>query len=283
MKKCKYIFMLYILSHFKCFANTIVTDVNAYVYGTNVHITYNLLKDANISIYSSLDNFQNKLKQVKGDVGTQIKAGKNREIIWNPLSALQKDSVNEKISFEVKAEQIRYTAEHANKQLEPGLFDEDGKPYFLLTPIIAINFAEPQLSWGIDCGLIWEGDVIEGGFIFKFRTSFGYCSETYYKTIKPSLPDNCKIKKNYYNGTIGGILGCEYIYVGLSMGYGYKSIDLVDKSSGRKVTSSAEILKGFAGDLGVYITLSHNVYLSISVGTIKFKYAECVMGIGYKF
>ncbi|WP_405375727.1 hypothetical protein [Pseudobutyrivibrio sp.] len=155
-----------------------------------------------------------------------------------------------------------------------GDYYDGERPYILLSGIFGFNTSKnPQLSWGVECDLIW-GDIFQGGLIFKFRTSFGYTSQKY-------VPGNNNIRKNYYNGTIGAILGTEYIYVGISMGYAYRTFTYT--VNGSSVETESTPMKGFAGDLGVYVTLTHGIYLSISVGTICFKYAECVIGLGYRF
>lgn len=172
-------------------------------------------------------------------------------------------------------------------------YSEGDRPFILLSGIFAFNASSnPQLSWGLECGLIW-GDGFQGGLTFKFRTSFGYYSQKYTPLqateysyeYSDNYAENKKIRKDYYNGTVGVLLGSEYIYFGISMGYAYRVFVSPDNSVDSKSLEIDKVspLKGFAGELGIYVTLTHGVYFSISVGTIRFKYAECVAGLGYRF
>lgn len=65
-----------------------IENFNAEVVGDSVNITYDLIgSDTSqifaIRLYSSINNYRQRLYRAQGDVGDNIKAGRNKTITWN--------------------------------------------------------------------------------------------------------------------------------------------------------------------------------------------------------
>ena len=81
-----------------------VTNVTATQVDKNIHVSYHLDQQAEISLYLSTDGGQTytELHEVSGDVGTGVSAG-DKTIVWDVLAEKEK-LVGEDIVFKVKAE-----------------------------------------------------------------------------------------------------------------------------------------------------------------------------------
>ncbi|MFN3403986.1 MAG: GPI anchored serine-threonine rich family protein [Cytophagaceae bacterium] len=103
----RYIFLslsLLILGYNSSFSQKI-QNVKAEVHGDNIVVTYDLIhtevnQDFKISLYSSKDQFTTALKYVSGDVGSGVKPGKNKKIVWSAREELGEYEGD--ITFEVR-------------------------------------------------------------------------------------------------------------------------------------------------------------------------------------
>lgn len=71
-----------------------------------VHVQYELIDDKKdrsyqMQLYASHDNYISPLKEVSGDVGVDINAGANKEIIWDPFAEFGSD-FNQEIALEIR-------------------------------------------------------------------------------------------------------------------------------------------------------------------------------------
>lgn len=83
--------------------NVQITDIE--VAGPNVIVHYDL-EDSNpnneyiLDLYSNRDNFSTALLRVKGDIGNEVKPGKNKKVTWNLADEL--GNYNGKVAVELR-------------------------------------------------------------------------------------------------------------------------------------------------------------------------------------
>lgn len=88
MKKILSIFILNIFCLAATFAQDNVSNIRVELRDTMLHITYNLAKKSNISVYYSSSNgmkYIGPLSEISGDLGKNVEPGVDREILWNPI------------------------------------------------------------------------------------------------------------------------------------------------------------------------------------------------------
>ena len=73
---------------------------------TKVHVQYKLIDDKSdrsyqMQLYGSKDNYISPLKNVTGDVGVDIYAGDDKEIVWDPFAEYGAE-FNEEIALEIR-------------------------------------------------------------------------------------------------------------------------------------------------------------------------------------
>ncbi|MFI3319096.1 MAG: hypothetical protein SNH88_07920 [Rikenellaceae bacterium] len=88
MKKLLSIFIVNALCLTAVMAQANVSDVRVELRDTLLNVTYNLEKDSNVELYYSSSNgakYIGPLKELSGDCGAAVKAGKDRVAVWNPV------------------------------------------------------------------------------------------------------------------------------------------------------------------------------------------------------
>lgn len=88
MKKILSIFIVNTLCFTAVMAQVNVSDVRVELRDTLLNVTYNLEKDSNVELYYSSSNgakYIGPLKEVSGDCGSVVEAGKDRVAVWNPV------------------------------------------------------------------------------------------------------------------------------------------------------------------------------------------------------
>ena len=95
-----------------------VTNVRVYQDGEDIIITYDLDKKATISVWvaTGQSNQYTELKAVTGNVGNDVSAGVNKQIIWQPLQE-QNEFVARNVRFKVAAKPDYYFSVSATKKV----------------------------------------------------------------------------------------------------------------------------------------------------------------------
>ena len=269
-----------------------VTNVRVQQEGDKIVITYDVDKEAYISLYVEYGD-QTEMKwgglqtpkteslsssEVSGDVG-RVKAGQNKRIVWDVL-ANRKDFIHEKISFVVQALSVF-----------------NGNNSFLLAEY-GYGFP-PQHSAGITFGQCYGYTTL--GWYVSVRTNLslkqddglscghgGYLEEG----VLPFYSGNTK--NNHIMANVGMVWDFlntfswgggpyrrfEYmlaLYAGVGYGQRYQLWETTDH---QWVTYQPTAYKGVSAECGLIASFK-GFTLMAGVSTIDFKYMEVEAGIGW--
>ena len=105
-----------------------------------------------IKVYSSLDQYQWPLKDVTGDVGTGIRAGDSKNIMW--LASREIEGYEGEITFELRAAGSDYIDHSSNAFFQPGnIYNNTGKaPLVITSPALG-----SKLKLGKKYDISWSG------------------------------------------------------------------------------------------------------------------------------
>lgn len=265
-----------------------VTNVRVQQEGDKIVITYDVDKEAYISLYVEYGD-QTEMKwgglqtpkteslsssEVSGDVG-RVKAGRNKRIVWDVLANSQ-EFVHEKVTFEV----IPYSMYNGNKS-------------FILAEY-GYGFA-PQHSAGITFGQCYGYTTI--GWYVSVRTNLSLkqddglsCGQGGYLEdgVLPFYSGNTKNNHIIANaGMLLDFLSIEVwpnyksnmlaLYAGVGYGQRYQLWETTDH---QWVTYQPTAYKGVSAECGLLASFK-GFTLMAGVSTINFKYMEVEAGIGW--
>lgn len=264
-----------------------VKNVTSQVNGNLITIQYDLTgakynQVFNVSLYVSFDGgttFQGPMKTVSGDVGTEVKSGKNK-IIWEPFSDVP--SLEGDIVFSVKADVV-------NKKLEKYFFVHYSGNYSLRDD----GFSAPlgltigqigKIGWYVSARTNTSGFEtsqydFDGNDVVAYDKVLYYEYDSEYKY--PSLET--------FAGITAQIHWNMFLYGGV--GYGYQKFywhmneyDYMDNSlqSDSYLDYTDYSVSGLTAEAGIILKAK---MLSFNVGysTLNFEYSNIVFGVGFNF
>jgi len=286
MKKILLLF-IYILFTIPFLNAQDVKNVTSQVNGNFVTIQYDLTgakynQVFNVSLFVSFDGgttFQGPMKSVSGDVGAEIKAGKNK-IIWEPFSDVP--SLEGDIVFSVKAQVI-------DKKIEKHFFVHYSGNYSLRDAGFSVPFGLTigqigKIGWYVSARLNTNSFEtsqydFDGNDVVDYDKVLYYEYDNEYKY--PALET--------FAGITAQIHWNVFLYGGV--GYGYqkfywhmKEYDYMDNSlqGDSYLDYSDYSVSGLTAEAGIIIKAK---MLSFNVGysNLNFKYSNIVFGVGLNF
>lgn len=255
MKRIYLIFLGILISMYAICQN--VKNQDFYQSGSNIIITYDLDKEANISVYLSMDggrNFGPALKKVKGSVGKNVMPGKNLSITWDVLSEIE-ELEGDDIVFQIKAS-------------APSV-----KSRVLIDAVAGMNIASlspfnPEtISYGLMVG--WAKRV---GLYGKFRSNFQFVNSARTEINENYIFTTGNSKLSEINFTTGILIGCTKSYY-LYLGIGYGSRDFYAEDINKSMVKLTDYsISGASVDLGMMFFMGK---FSLSIG------ANAIVGKGF--
>lgn len=257
----------------------------------DIIITYDLSKKSNVRLLISTDatgsNFT-PLSSVEGDVGKNVRAGQNLQIVWHPLQ-----------EYKVfKANNVRFKVEAL------GSYESYALPKWMhgksnMETLILADFGYstiPQWSVGITLGQTYSGI----GWFVSARSNFNFQSATngwkcgkdgYVNDILPFYSG--KAKSSQFVANAGFLLDLidvlalspnnRFHTFGFYIGAGYGQRTLFwETFDGAWIEHSPSSFKGVSSNIGL-IGSVYGFTLKAGVNTIKFKYFEMEVGLGWMF
>jgi hypothetical protein len=239
-----------------------VTNVSSHVEGVDIVINYDLSEKSNVSL-SVIDGYNIiRAKNVTGDVGRNVKSGKNKSIRWSPLDEYNTDSYRkDNIRFKINTKSSAKTF----------ILGE-----FAYSP-------STQYAGGIMAGMVWKC-----GWYVKFHSSFNFTSPTDGLHCQWGIIDGVT---PFYNGNVAkpeliADLGfvCKMkipLYLCIGLGYGYRNLlwQTVDE---KWVRIDGYSYSGVSTELCLMGCIK-GFTLMMGVNTINFKYMELQFGVGWMF
>ena len=261
------------------------SNVTARQEDKKIIISYDLSRKSNVRVYmSSNKRSQARLIEVTGDVGKGVRAGENREIIWEPLAEYN-DFIESNVRFTVEAVDSYYE------------YSRYGQIKTLIVGQYGYSIV-PQHSAGFMLGQMYDGMgwYINAKSNFRFNPSANFtCDKTgmvngevpFYTTQKRishltanvgfmwDLAEWYSLSQNRFN-TFGFFAGA---------GFGMRELQLKTMDGywdGYWVKYKPTSHTGFCGNLGVFGSL-YGVTLTVGCSFINFMYLDWEVGIGYIF
>ena len=279
----KYIILLFLLLSVIIAHAENATNVRVRQEGKNIVITYDLQKKSVVRLLmsSGYNTSFRELQATSGDIGIGVSAGKNRQIVWEPLKE------NEKFV----AKNVRFKVETKSS------YDYYAEPHRKVKTLVSGQIAystTPQLSYGAMLGQMY---VVGVGWYVKGRSTFHFnapaewsCDENgsvngeipFYsgnKSVSHLVVNvgllwdflESRVSKNRFN-TFG-------MYVG--GGYGMRELQY-ETADGAWIKYAPTSYKGFSGNIGFFGSV-YGVTLNVGLNTISRKYLELEAGIGFMF
>lgn len=279
MQKYVTLFLLFLFSLTTWAENA--SNVTARQENGKIIISYDLSKRSNVRVYmSSSKRSQTPLIEVSGDVGKGVRAGKNREIVWEPLAEYN-DFIESNVRFTVKAVDSYYE------------YSRYGKIKTLIVGQYGYSIV-PQHSIGAMFGQTYDGMgwYINAKSNFRFNPSANFtCDKTgmvngevpFYTTQKRishltanvgfmwDLAEWYSLNQNRFN-SFGFFAGA---------GYGMRELQL-ETTDGQWIKYKPTSHTGFCGNLGIFGSL-YGVTLTIGCSFINFMYIDWEFGLGFMF
>lgn len=210
-----------------------VTNVNANQVGTAIHITYDLDRAADISVYVSTDGGKNytRLYRVRGDVGKTIGPGQ-KTIVWDVQSEMEElnsDDIRFKVKVDANAEaawrkQLREEAKEEKMAKETKKVNESKgeKKVFPYSTFFTLNMAYsplPQWSWGVKVG-----GVKKVGWFVNLMTNFNFkgWGNYLYEGRVFNIIDSKTIRFSAQAGLV--YRPCKPVSLLFGLGYGYRTL-----------------------------------------------------------
>lgn len=270
------------------------TNVRVRQRNKDIIVTYDLTKTSNVRLLMAAGSSSyTPLEAVEGAVGNRIHAGNGLEIIWHPLEE-KENFIADDVRFKVEAlgSYEQYLLPKSRKGEDLG-----GKTNMetFVTADFAYGFA-PQLSGGLMLGQTYNG---VGWFIsarsnFNFQSSGKYGQAQKGGSIAGILPFySGKRQSSHFVANAGAVV--DFIEVGggskrnrfntfglyAGLGYGWRRM-LWETVDGDWVEYLPNSATGVSTNIGI-IGSVYGLTLKAGINTIKFKYLDVEVGIGWMF
>ena len=228
MKQFVILFLFVVCGVFGQIAAQNVTNVNAKQVGTAIHITYDLDRAADISVYVSTDGGKNyvPLHKVRGDVGKTIGPGQ-KTVVWDVRSEMEElnsDDIKFKVKVDANAEAEWWKKSRAEDKEKNNVAkiskEKKVMPYCTFLTLNMAYSPLPQWSFGFKIGQVkrvgWFVSLMTN-FNFKGWGSPFHDDEEYYLT-----GDSKTIRFSAQAGLV--YRPCKLVSILFGVGYGYRAL-----------------------------------------------------------